>query len=89
MFTVSQEFEKFLEGFIERKFNEVLNKQSPPRKKVKESDTTGYKTKRQICEHYGISLSNLNNKLKEGKIKKRKFGSRVLINPNEVESALA
>ncbi|GEO11528.1 hypothetical protein SAE01_40240 [Segetibacter aerophilus] len=53
------------------------------------SKPEAFKTKKEICQHFSISLSNLDKKLKAGKLPKHKLFGRVLLKISEVESVIS
>lgn len=82
-----EQLTKFIGDVIEQKIDQISPRSEKRKQKLYESE---YLTKKQACAFLGnISLSNLNNKLKEKKIKKYPFGSRILISKAELEKILS
>ncbi|HMG67352.1 MAG TPA: hypothetical protein VK588_06685 [Chitinophagaceae bacterium] len=92
---LSPEFKKELIRFIGQTIEDKFNKlpQSHPKDKQQPLESE-YLTKRQACVLLGnISLSNLNSKLdkaqKEGKVKKKWIGGKVLLKKIEWEKLIS
>jgi excisionase family DNA binding protein len=81
----SVDFEKSLNKLIETILQEKFSSLSST---LKLSETRllpdGYLTKKLTLEYLNISLSCLNNYIKQGKIPKHRIGSRVLIKKSDL-----
>ena len=88
---LSEEFKNELTNLIDALVSEKIKNLSLPiteEKSKNAPELDGYLSKRKVCSYYGISISNLNNKLKAGVLKKKHFGGRVLIKKTELDKVL-
>lgn len=86
----SNEFEKFLGSLVEKTILEKLSHYYPPHsQKISDNPTEEYWTKKQAANQLNVSLSCINNYLKQGKIKKFRIGNRVLIKRKDLSDSVA
>lgn len=85
----SADFEKSLSKLIETIVQEKVSQLAiPTQKQSTPLSNDGYLTKKTTAEYLNISLSCLNNYIKQGKIKKHRIGSRVLIKKSDLDNSV-
>lgn len=85
----SVDFEKSLNKLIETILQEKFSSfNTTPKLSETRSLPDGYLTKKLTIEYLNISLSCLNNYLKQGKITKHRIGSRVLIKKSDLDNSI-